>query len=32
MANTPEMVESVNALILPERRITVEATSKQMGI
>ena len=32
MASTPEMVDSVNMLILPDRRISIENISKQLGI
>ena len=31
MVNTPEMVDSVNALILADRRVTVEDITEQMG-
>ena len=32
MASTPEMVDSVNVLILPNRGVTVENISEQLGI
>ena len=32
MASTPEMVDSVNALILADRRIIIKDISEQLGI
>ena len=32
MVSTPEMVDSVNAFILADRRITIEDISEQQGI
>ena len=32
MASTPEMVDSVNALILTNRKVTIEDISEQLGI